>query len=66
MKSKTVYVCDVCGAEYNSPDGAKECEKTHRKIRSAETIVFSKTGKYPLVIAITFDDGKRFRYNADL
>ena len=66
MTSKTVYVCEVCGAEYDCPDGAKACEKTHKSIKSVETIVYNKTGEYPLVVAITFDDGERLRYNVDL
>jgi hypothetical protein len=27
MKTRTVYICDICGAEYNIEEKAKACEK---------------------------------------
>jgi hypothetical protein len=27
MKTRTVYICEICGEEYNTEERAKECEK---------------------------------------
>lgn len=66
MTHKEVYVCDRCGAEYKTPAEAEKCEKSHRTIKGFEAIAFNRTSQYPLVMAVTFDDGKRIRYLADL
>ena len=30
MKKRELYVCDICGATYGSPENATRCELSHK------------------------------------
>jgi len=50
------FRCSKCMREFNHRDEAKECEKSHIRVRSASAKRYT-LGAYPFTIDVTFADG---------
>ncbi len=66
MKKLELYVCEVCGTQYNDKTKCKMCEKSHymRFVITGQRYLpytVDKTGM-PITIDLTDADGKVYRY----
>ena len=64
MKEITSYVCEICGTVYKEIGDCKRCEESHIKIKQIERARYNSSYKYPIVITVEFEDGKRIKYLA--
>ena len=66
MKTKTLFICDVCGTQYDDEDACVMCEKNHTIPKKVVEVTYiaelNKAPAYPDYITIEFDDGRRVRY----
>ena len=67
MKELKLYMCEKCRAQYKSKDVAKQCEKNHKEIKSAEALKYTPLNNdcnhgMPVSVLITFTDGTQQRY----
>ena len=67
MKEATYYVCEICGASYQSEKQARSCEVYHVGIKGIEKANYemkgSRFGKYPKIITVKMDDGTSLEYS---
>ncbi len=64
---KTLFKCSYCGAIYEDPNKALECETRHLKIEDAELLGVSGYSnilgeEFPLEARIRFSDGTEADY----
>lgn len=64
MKETTYYVCEICGTVYKEIGDCKSCEESHIKIKKIERARYNPSYKYPITIAVEFEDGKTIKYKA--
>ena len=62
MKQKTLYTCEVCHTDYNDPDAAVKCEKSHNAADSIVSCKFLAHSEFPERVQIKFKNGKRVEY----
>lgn len=66
MKKINLYVCDVCGANYNEKSKCERCEKGHVKPKEIIgtrylSLEVNKKG-YPISIDVKMDNGDVVKY----
>ncbi len=48
MTEKKLYTCDICKTDYADKEKAKECEKNHKLLETAEFVgVYKSKGSIP-------------------
>lgn len=56
---KRYYVCEICGKTSQDPEKIQACQREHHMVDDQCTVEhrFSKGGRYPQELNITFPDG---------
>ena len=65
MKTKTTYICELCGHEYDEESDARGCEDSHAKIASvvaAKSVGYIDYCAVPIRVIVTFTDGRKEVY----
>lgn len=66
MKKMELYVCDICGAKYDSEQMRRECEEGHKTPVEIVEAEYDGSGipgiKYPHRIKVKMSDGAEVRY----
>ena len=62
MQKRELYVCDICGATYGSPDNAVKCELSHKGDGSIVDAIYYAGGEYPRRLDVKFSDGVKLQY----
>lgn len=64
MRKETRYICELCGAEYETEEKARECEAFHK---TGNICRFEYVGgsRYPYRVRLRFDDGEKVWYILD-
>ena len=65
MKTKTTYICELCGSGYETEAEARACEDSHAKIvgvAAAKSVGYTDHYAVPLRVVVTFTDGRREVY----
>ena len=39
MKQKTLYTCEICHTDYSDKEDAKRCEKNHKTLAKAQSMI---------------------------
>lgn len=67
MKEKTIFICEVCGSEYDNVENAQKCEKNHCKcVEIVGSRYVGSTSNYPTSIDVKMENGKTIKFNRDL
>lgn len=61
-----IYICGVCGAEYEKRDLCEQCERTHYSKFKVQNVYWSKQSKHPAYIVLKDDDGRDVVYAKEL
>lgn len=66
MKTKSLYVCEICGTSYVDKNKCLECEKSHKKVKAIKSekylaISNDATG-YPISLEVEMADGTIKKY----
>lgn len=62
MKKQVSYICDICGAAYDTEAECAACESKHVKLETA-TMLYMRGGVMPTAILIKGDNGIVTRYD---
>lgn len=66
MKRVELYLCEICGNQYNDESKCEECEKSHKKpieIFESKYLAYAVNHKgYPQSIDVKFDNGEIVTY----
>ena len=62
MKKQVSYICDTCGAAYDTEAECAACESKHVKLETA-TMLYMRGGAMPAAILIKGGNGTVTRYN---
>lgn len=62
MRKESIYICDICDAEYESEEKAIQCENSHCKPESIVAYKYRYRSEYPNVIIVKMLDGKIMEY----
>lgn len=65
MQQKTIYICEHCGAEYDTEEECLKCENSHVKTEEILTENFHTEPSrlnYPDVIYVKMKDNKTVAY----
>ena len=57
MRKIDMYVCELCGTKYDSEGYAKQCERSHTKVKSIEDVRYKPFKKEPYAVGIRLEDG---------
>lgn len=62
MKEETIYVCEICGCDYETKKDALKCENNH--VKAEEIIGFCYRGhsEIPSYIDVKMSDGRVVKY----
>lgn len=63
MKSVEHYICEICGAEYESKEECRECEHCHNKPIEIIKVEYKKNGSYPSKVYIRMSNGQIVEYS---
>ena len=63
MKVEHNYICEKCGAVYKEEVNALNCEDHHELPVKVEYNRYFKGRKYPHLVTVTFNDGRRYNYS---
>ena len=66
MKKVELYLCEMCGTQYNDKVKCEECEKSHKKpieIFESKYLPYAVNHKgYPQSLEVKMSDGKIITY----
>lgn len=67
MKTIELFVCEICGTQYNDKAKCKECEKAHKyptEVVSCKHLPYtSDRSGYPIRVVLKMNDGKEVEYH---
>ena len=66
MKTKSLYVCEICGTSYADKKACEHCESYHvkaKKIKAQRFLSFNNDGSgYPISIEVEMENGEIKKY----
>ena len=62
MKTAEIYICEICGAEFNDKDACLDCENGHSQPESIYELHYENSYKYPTNIDIKFPNDRVITY----
>lgn len=64
MTKRELFICEICGGQYNTEDECKNCENSH--IIPKQIVRYSyipAISRYPYGVTIKMSDGEELSYN---
>ena len=62
MKTETLFICELCGGEYQTEAECQACEQSHVHPTRIAGMKYSKGFKYPETLCVDFDNKHHIIY----